>query len=40
MDAIRAMPFVDPTRIVIGGQSRGGVLSIAYAGRRPEQVKS
>ena len=39
MDAVRAFPFVDPTRVVIGGQSRGGILSVAYAGRRPEQVK-
>ena len=39
MDAILAMPFVDPTRVMIGGQSRGGILSVAYAGRRPEQVK-
>ncbi len=39
MDAVLAMPFVDPGRIVIGGQSRGGILSVAYAGRRPEQVK-
>jgi dienelactone hydrolase len=39
MDAILAMPFVDTSRVVIGGQSRGGVLSVAYAGRRPEQLK-
>jgi dienelactone hydrolase len=39
MDAILAMPFVNPDRVVIGGQSRGGILSVAYAGRRPEQVK-
>ena len=39
MDAILAMPFVDKERVVIGGQSRGGILSVAYAGRRPEQVK-
>lgn len=39
MDAILAMPFVDTDRVVIGGQSRGGILSVAYAGRRPEQVK-
>jgi dienelactone hydrolase len=37
--AILAMPFVDGTRLVIGGQSRGGILSVAYAGRRPDQVK-
>lgn len=34
MTAILAMPFVDRNRVVIGGQSRGGILSIAYAGRR------
>jgi dienelactone hydrolase len=39
MDAILAMPFVDRTRVVIGGQSRGGILSVAYAGRHPEQLK-
>jgi len=39
MDAILAMTFVDRSRVVIGGQSRGGILSVAYAGRRPEQVK-
>src|SRR5262249_55110806 len=39
MDAIRVMPFVDPTRMVIGGQSRGGILSVAYAGRHREQVR-
>jgi pimeloyl-ACP methyl ester carboxylesterase len=39
MTAILAMPFVDRGRVVIGGQSRGGILSVAYAGRHPEQVK-
>ena len=39
MDAILAMPFVDRSRIVVGGQSRGGILSVAYAGRRPDHVK-
>jgi dienelactone hydrolase len=39
IDAILAMPFVDRDRVVIGGQSRGGILSVAYAGRRPDQVK-
>jgi dienelactone hydrolase len=39
MDAILAMPFVDRTRVVIGGQSRGGILSVAYGGWHPEQVK-
>jgi len=39
MEAIVAMPFVDRTRVVIGGQSRGGILSVAYAGQHAEQVK-
>src|SRR4029077_2022149 len=39
MDVILAMPFVDRTRVIIGGQSRGGILSIAYAGQHAEQVK-
>ena len=39
MTAILAMPFVDRGRVVIGGQSRGGILSVAYAGRHPEPVK-
>lgn len=33
--AILAMPFVDKSRVVIGGASRGGILSIAYAGQNP-----
>lgn len=40
MESILAMPFVDPERVVIGGQSRGGILSVAYAGQHPEQVKA
>jgi dienelactone hydrolase len=39
MDSILAMPFVDRSRVVIGGQSRGGILSVAYAGQHAEQVK-
>ena len=39
MDSILAMPFVDRRRVVIGGQSRGGILSVAYAGQHAEQVK-
>jgi dienelactone hydrolase len=38
MKAIRAMPFVDPDRILIGGVSRGGILSAAYAGVHPTEV--
>lgn len=37
--AILDMPFVDKSRVVVGGQSRGGILAIAYAGMRPEYFK-
>jgi len=37
--AILAMQFVDRNRVVIGGQSRGGILSVAYAGQHPAQIK-
>ena len=36
--ALRRRQDVASTKILIGGVSRGGVLSIAYAGRHPEQV--
>ena len=32
-------PDADPARLLIGGYSRGGILSIAYAGTRPEKVR-
>jgi dienelactone hydrolase len=38
IDALRRRSDVDGGRILIGGQSRGGVLSIEYAARHPEQV--
>lgn len=34
--AILALPFVDRSRFAIGGQSRGGILAIAWAGRHPD----
>ena len=34
-DVIRAWPFVDANRMLIGGVSRGGILSVAHSGRRP-----
>jgi dienelactone hydrolase len=40
MGAILAMPFVDATRVVMGGWSRGGILSVAYAGAHPGQIKA
>ena len=38
--AIVDMPFVDPARMAMGGVSRGGALSIAYAGMHPTQVRA
>ncbi len=35
----RALPFVDPARIVLAGQSRGGFLSVLYAGQHPDRVR-
>lgn len=35
-DALRARPDVDSTRMLLGGVSRGGILSIAHAARRPD----
>ena len=40
MNAILDMPFVDRMCVAIGGVSRGGALSIAYAGTHPSQVKA
>lgn len=39
MEAIEKLPFVDPNRMAMGGTSRGGVLSIAYAGLHPDQLR-
>lgn len=33
--AIMALPFVDQRQVMVGGQSRGGVLSVAHAGMHP-----
>ena len=38
-EEILKLPFVDRARVVIGGVSRGGILSVAYAGQRPELFK-
>ena len=35
-DWLRARPDVDTTRMLIGGTSRGGILSIAFLARRPD----
>jgi dienelactone hydrolase len=31
-----SQPFVDRSRIAVGGQSRGGILSVAWSGKHPE----
>ncbi len=38
-DVILAMPFVDATTVIASGGSRGGILSIAHAGQRPDLYK-
>jgi pimeloyl-ACP methyl ester carboxylesterase len=38
-DAVLAMPFVDETQLVVGGVSRGGILSVAHAGRHPDRYR-
>jgi endonuclease YncB( thermonuclease family)/dienelactone hydrolase len=35
-----AQPFVDRERVAIGGHSRGGVLAVAWSGRRPEVARA
>jgi dienelactone hydrolase len=35
MAFLRAAPWAEPGRVLIGGQSRGGLLSVAYAAERP-----
>jgi dienelactone hydrolase len=37
--AILALPFADRSRFVVGGQSRGGILSIGWSGQRPDLPK-
>jgi dienelactone hydrolase len=34
--AILAQPFVDRSKVAVGGQSRGGILAVAWSGRRPD----
>jgi len=38
--AILAMPFVDRSRFAVGGISRGGILSVAWSGRRPNEPRA
>jgi dienelactone hydrolase len=39
-DRVLAQPFADRSRFVVGGQSRGGVLTIAWSGRRPGEPRA
>ena len=39
MAYLRAQPWADPGRLLIAGQSRGGILSVAYAAERPGAVR-
>lgn len=36
MALVKSMPSVDTSRLMIGGVSRGGILSVVYAGARPD----
>jgi dienelactone hydrolase len=38
MTALEQRPDVAASRVLIGGASRGGILSVAYAGMHPEQI--
>lgn len=38
VEQMRAEPFVDPRRIVIAGEQRGGLLSLVYATRHPDKT--
>lgn len=39
MAYLRAQPWADPARVLVAGQSRGGILAVAYAARRPGAVR-
>jgi len=40
MTYVRAQPWADAGRVVIAGQSPGGILSVAYAAHRPGAVRA
>ena len=39
MAYLRAQPWADPSRVIVGGQSRGGILSVAYAAERSGMLR-
>jgi dienelactone hydrolase len=38
-DSVLELPFVDRTQFVVGGQSRGGILAVAWAGKHPDEPR-
>jgi dienelactone hydrolase len=39
MAYLHAQTWADPERVLVAGQSRGGILSVAYAAKRPDAVR-
>jgi dienelactone hydrolase len=39
VEVLAGQPYVDRSKVLLGGQSRGGILAVAYAGRRPDLVR-
>lgn len=39
LEHLRRRPWVDASRILLAGHSRGGILAVAQAGRRPDAVR-
>lgn len=39
VSVLLARPDVNPSQVIIGGQSRGGALSLAYAARHPGRIR-
>ena len=39
MAYLRTQPWADPARMLVAGQSRGGILSVVYAAERPGTVR-
>lgn len=37
---VKAIPYVDSSRILLSGVSRGGILSVIYAAERPDSAKA
>ncbi len=37
---VKSLPYIDSSRIVLSGVSRGGILSVVYAAERPASVKA